>query len=194
MWACVPLLMVACTLLSSYGFIIVSYDPLLASFFSWALLMLPIFLFFPSGFFTEPPSFVRNKRHSCSSGEPRADQCCPVLFCSRCSGGGDPRQEPTVSQANELSEIRLRPLPPGQVIIMRAVSGGWGWGKPSVLQSAGSCESVHRGSAGCCGNWPALQASTKDDHSSGFMASSASLPLMYALMSQRRVFCLPECL
>lgn len=86
--------------------------------------MLPIFLFFPSGFSTEPPSFVRNKRHSCSSGEPRADQCCPVLFHSHCSSGGNPRQEPTVSQANELSEIRLRPSPPGQVIIMRAVRVG----------------------------------------------------------------------
>lgn len=65
------------------------------------------------------------------------------------------------------------------------------------LQPAGSCESVHRGSAGCCGNRPALQASTKGYHSRehrGFMASAASLPLMYALMSQRRVFCLPECL
>lgn len=44
------------------------------------------------------------------------------------------------------------------------------------LQPAGSCESVHRGSAGCCGNRPALQASTKGYHSRewgswGFMAS-----------------------
>lgn len=91
------LLMTACILLSSCGFIIVSYDPPLASFFSWAFLTPPIFLFFPSGFFTKSLSFVRKKVTFCSRGSPRTNQYCPALFLSCCSVGGDPWQNSTLN-------------------------------------------------------------------------------------------------
>lgn len=70
--------------------------------------------------------FSEDKGNFFGKGWPRegSDWCCPASSHSLCSGGGDPWQEPAVSQANELSETHPRPSPPGQVIIMRAVSGG----------------------------------------------------------------------
>lgn len=116
--------------LSSCSFTVVSYDPLLASFFSSALLAFQVFWFFPprgsprchllQALLSEDESNAFWERMA-SKGP---DRCCPALSCSLCRGGDGPWQEPTVSQANELSETRPCASPLGQVIIMRAVSGG----------------------------------------------------------------------
>lgn len=69
---------------------------------------------------------------SVKDGPKSPDQCCPALSHSLCISGGDLWQGPTVSQANELSKTHPHASPPRQVIIMRAVSGGWGWCKQSI--------------------------------------------------------------
>lgn len=108
---------------SSCSFTVVSYDPLLASFFSSALLAFQFFWFLPhrgsprchllQAFLSEDESNVFGGRMASK----RPDWCCPALSCSLCSGGDGPWQEPTVSQANELSESRPRASLPGRLLL-----------------------------------------------------------------------------